>query len=843
MRINKVRIMNIYPFDNALADFTIEGSPAKLVVVLGENGTGKTTLLKASLIAAISEDYSTITRRLGNRVDGGRIDLIVEVAGKIYKLNRSLKKRSGVTRIAVVEDGKDRSLRNLDEYFDLVKSKYVEAIKALSFYSVAENTLIEASKDLSEFILDVIGASRLIEFLKSLGSAARTYKKRLEGEKLSISRQRSRLTNEIYARKRELERLSIELERIDKRLKAISPKLEESEKSYKKLLQELSKLEAEINELLKDIEEYNSLQAKISRISPKIAEKLADVDFREAKEFLRFGGLKTIRKMNSILARAGVESLEELKKLKPENIEELREKEKSLNAQLSSLKAELASITRQLESLEEKRSRIKAEIDEIARKFETIGCSAGEPELMEMCYEKKLEEKKKLLEDAKAKRLNVMACIRLIFGNIGNYRCPICGRSLSDEEINRLRKQLEEERLALEDQLSRQIRDLERHVKALERLGSLVEKYAHLLEELKELKIESAELEKQKYALKTKIKRLEEEYRKVSEELKKAEEINELIIEAEKIEDSRRRVIEALERLGDKAKLVEEYSREIAKLDIEEDLRAIVKRINELAPRVKEFESKRTLYKELSNEVRRLEREIEALKAEKTSLERSKGQIEGRIESLKREIEERTKLLRELDSKIQKIERAMRLLDNLSRELSHKAKGTIIEKFRTNVLADSINNINKKLRQLIEIVNSSAGIKRKTIRIELDKDKVIIKAKRYEDVNARERELRELSAGERMLASVIFMLAFRSALSLNNLPLILDEPTANADAYTREKVIELVKHFLRNNVVPQVFIATHDAELKDMLENIEGVKILKLEKNGEYTEIKDLAPQ
>jgi len=84
--------------------------------------------------------------------------------------------------------------------------------------------------------------------------------------------------------------------------------------------------------------------------------------------------------------------------------------------------------------------------------------------------------------------------------------------------------------------------------------------------------------------------------------------------------------------------------------------------------------------------------------------------------------------------------------------------------------------------------------------------------------------LNMISGGERIAVALALRLGITKALSSGNLELImLDEPTIHLDTYRRQELIDILK---RMNIIPQMIIVTHDADLEEAAENI-----IKVEKN------------
>ena len=126
-RLTRLRLENIRCFESVSLDFTRDGKPTDWVVILGDNGTGKSTLLRSIALAlappreamsmmdagarrsrSLSEDSSASWVRKGAKT--GRIELEFEFGGSRHRTGHVLRQTRYGTEIAF-EEFDDRSRR------------------------------------------------------------------------------------------------------------------------------------------------------------------------------------------------------------------------------------------------------------------------------------------------------------------------------------------------------------------------------------------------------------------------------------------------------------------------------------------------------------------------------------------------------------------------------------------------------------------------------------------------------------------------------------------------------------------------------------------------------------
>ena len=854
MRIKKIEVKNIYPFRDVLVSFD-----EPIVILLGPNGVGKTTLAKIGLNGALKLSG----KRLDDRAKRGEAAVLVDVEDKEFVVFHK-----GVQSKASVSLGKRPT--TIEKYYKTVlgyvpTTKEMEAILALSFFSNVENKLILKKESVKDFILGMLGVESFMELLSEVRRKLEGKKERLDEKRRFYEIQHAKIDREIRALREKVEKERKAVSKYKKELEELEGKREELREAVERLSAEVNRLAGEI-EALKDIEkEYAKLEEKLARIDENIYKIVSELGERavRVKRFYEIRGYEVLRRMAEILAKASHLGLE----ADPEriasmdvskDIERLEAEKDKIQTEMSELKGTIKTIERRLEELKRRISELRAEIGVMRSEFASIGCDYEDPNKVEECVENVYREKKALLDTLETKKTklrgekrNVEEIIKFLEEELEKktYKCPVCRSELTEDKIKEL---LEENNRRLKE-LVEEIRKTEKEIDALkegikriEEIKKKLEVYKRDVEELKRLRGERAEKDKIISTYKERVRELSKRLEGIHEELKRLKEIDKII----------RSVREHYHR----RKEAYELSKEIPK-DIPRDLlerigvldESIILNIDDQMSRYKEYKAKiielrkkrekrRGLSKKLENE----KRELEEIERRISELRNAIGNLEGSIERDLSRIEELGKEKEKYAKKKREVEKAIQRLSTLINSLSLRKKDNAIKRLEAAILKDTIDRINKALVELVDKANEGAGISRKRIKVTIDeKGSVAIKALRAEEDTALERDLTKLSAGEQMFVSVLFMLAFRKAISgdvrASELPIVLDEPTANADANTRLKVIDLVETLIDEGIIPQVIITTHDQELVDMIVSArEDVKVIRLEKTGSYTVPKDL---
>ncbi len=145
-----------------------------------------------------------------------------------------------------------------------------------------------------------------------------------------------------------------------------------------------------------------------------------------------------------------------------------------LELQVEALKGSIRELETRLSQLEPK-----------AREYKSLIERYGDPSRIKAM----IDELKLKLEDALAEEILRNLTRRILAKSEGPLKCPICGRELTKEEVEELRKKLEDAgRRGEAEELRRALAELERVLATLESIRPIAEEYENTRERLGELK-------------------------------------------------------------------------------------------------------------------------------------------------------------------------------------------------------------------------------------------------------------------------------------------------------------------------------------------------------------------
>jgi len=754
-------------------------------LILGPNGSGKTTLVESIFLALFGGDFARVIDYFKKGEKTMAITLILEDKGKTYRIRRKwvLENNAKLVESSLelidtipkkLASDHNKLLQQIKHLFGLDKK-----IIPLIYYKQNEITkIIEMDpRKRKEWFDEILGIKDLEEFSEKLKMAIKLIKtgkiSRIEDRikllKAELNK-KSLLENKLKNYKEKLVLLSNELENLEKEYKI----LENQYKEYLELKAKLKSIEGQINNInVKEIEsKINNIREELNNI-----EELTDYEkdiLSKKHEIIRCNEiknrLKELEKEIKDYDKIKKEFLEIESKYKQYEEKRLEyEKAKMLEKEKEKAKREYSYLLKEKESLEKEIAELQNKINQI-KELEKM-----EQELLEI-----------------QERIGVIKAKLKLLENIKD-RCPLCGAKLSSDTIEHLQKErekLQKEYYYLKEkynQLLIKIRALEKYKgleKVLEAKTKHLETIENRLKEIKpiiELEIPKIELDE---SIPYKYKQLLNKVSYLEAKIKEYERYK-------NIECPYDIAIEELKRIEDK------YNKYIKKPALERELNLLLKeleRYNSLLKEKEEILSKlnpeiETKYKELTKKKENLLSEISKVKG-----------IIKEIESQIKEIEKHESTIKQLEEKKRKWEKLVEKLNRIVKALGRDGIPKALREGAINYINDMANIYLREFTDKYKLkVNNDLSI----YAIPIDNPHYEIEAK-------------NLSGGEKVVFSLSIALAIISWLSLQNMFMVLDEPTANLD---NERTLALRKTFDKlEKMVEQAIIVTHN-ELLDTGEN------------------------
>ncbi|RUM40744.1 MAG: hypothetical protein DSY34_04760 [Desulfurobacterium sp.] len=654
-------------------------------VILGENASGKTSILRGIFFALFGKDFSSdklerIVNRESNRLS---VSLSFIHRGNLYTVNRRFSavrkkseaelKRNGKLHAAGVRNVNDSIEKELGLDPNIFRNTvYIPQGEILTLFEVARK---EKRQILNRLLgLEEIGQKH--EKVKVFISRMKTLRESL------LERQRSfqELESEVKELKREIEETEMKLKKLEEEYQKEKEFLESQEKLYRRYLEKREEFKR-LTESLGRVEEHlKNSSREIERLNRKIGEieKQKTLIPRMEKEVKT---LKPLKQIKSIVNRINEKRLDKKEvEAKLRELESVEKEIKELEEKLPELKkssGELqAFLKEKIKELKETEKQLK-ETKEVERIYKELQIKLSEREKLLDSLEKEIgklihpadpESLKEKREEILKETEKVESEIALLKSRIKeaeeririlkaceNPNCPVCGSSMDREEKERVLLQSEEEI----------------------RIGKAT---------LKSLEAKKAELKKLFNSLEKKLQeslQIKERREQLGRDREKT------LLEIENLKDS----LKNLHFDPKNLKKIEEFFTSLREqvAATEERERGLLKEINEAETKLKNLSSrfnigeKEKLLKkseELRNEIETLLNEIKRIK-DASSLSVSSA----------KEVEEEISRLERIKEKLNKIQGEVENLDFYHDE--KRKKEDMIKK-----LNDEISRLKEKIEQL-----------------------------------------------------------------------------------------------------------------------------------------------
>lgn len=758
--IRRIYIENIFSHARTEISFG-EG----LTAIVGPNGAGKSSIVESILLALFDSGAQTSAEVIRTRnskrgivragSNGSVIELDFEAMGRLYRVRREYDAQ-GSSRshyLAEISDGRLRILaRGVSEVTKYIVTNILGAgdprILTTTIFSrqdmLGQILEISASERGSK-ILSLIGLEDLERAREAARDAANIADRRLA----EIARDEERLRDlrsRLSKEKRDLERLRAEISDLDRRLSG----LEERRRELRLKIDIIRRLR-EISDRIKDLE---ALEGELERIRRHIAE----IDDR----------LESYRREGIDLGHVR-ESIEKYQRASicMKRLGDVEEKIRRYREQIDAIKASMGR-------------------EEVVAVMKILGVGAVEDpgEAIDLL--------RSSIESIRYRLSRIEGLVEIHMKALSmrpeDNKCPFCGRDLDPqnlehivekhkEELQRLRGEMEEMK-RLYDKALRVYQDLE---KISGRLREYVAKIDEASREAEDLRLCSGEANTICSEIFMKIQRIG----MVSNSSTGSKECGEILRSLER----------ELGGLLERRRVYEERLREIMGMYREQELRELRERVREIMaenPWLEELENYARAEKDLEDELRKIQSEIE-------NLTREAGSKRGELARLEKIIAEREQEIGELEKRVSirpSLERSLRVLRILEKNIFG----------RDGLLSQKLIGI--LISRLEEEVNKSLEAFSRSFRISIDRNFEIIVRTNGGSLLG----INSLSGGERTMLAIAFRIALAKIL-LGRLPgvMILDEPTQNLDAENKARLFDIIKAIA--GVMRQVIIVTHDEEI------------------------------
>jgi len=700
LRILELEVRNFRPLVEGRVSF---GDGVNFVH--GPNGAGKTSLLEALAYSLYGSEWVKKTKMKYSELvtlgkGEGFVRLRLEVGGKLCEVRRTFT-RSGCVREGtyLVCDGRLVARGDVDVTKALTSLMGIDVNLFHELVYVRQGELRDIYVSGRESVrIDRLLRIDLLEklaqsVLKSLEKSIAEKLGRVEGALAEVRREETSLLknvemfrSKLVERRNRMDALKAELDRI------------------RGVKDEYDRLKEERDRMLKMlVEEEEQLKLLLERRSTAVAEEA-----------------KMREKLASLEAAEG-------------RISEYQE----LERRLLELKAMEEAIRRAYDLRRELR-RVEEEIDRLRGKLERLGVSSIEE------VEGKAVKLREELEEVSHK----VRILEVVLGGKFGGRCPVCGRELSEsevEELRRMRSAEYEEAKRLRSRLVEELRSLEGlRLKLLElsaRIMEALNRRRAIERELNELPhVENPEVE---------LAGVRAEISSIERRLGELEYLRSLIQERDSIErklDEVERVLKSIDMR------IEEVRGRVERL--REEVSAIGRRLEELKPLVKEYER-------LQEEYARIEGEVVEISSSLSSMEKRLAEVRERMTELERE---RERLARAKA-------RAISMRDAVERARPE------VRRLFLDLLNEELNDVFLSFRHKSDFVG---------VRVDPDYKIYVVKS------NGVSVPLDMLSLGEKNLLAIALRYAM-AKLVLGRIPLfILDEPTEHLDAEHRSRIADWI---------------------------------------------------
>ncbi len=749
--IRRVRLKNILSHESSEVVFD-----RGLTAIVGPNGAGKSTIIDAIVYALLAGRRSTIRGSRKSDIlrygsSEGEIEVEMEAGGLRYIVKRIIR-ASGAdeAQLMLIEGGKHRILAT---GVDTVSRCILEEIFGVPSAEAIRYTIIARQDELTR-LLDLRPAERKELILKLLGlqdlEKARDvlrpiirYLDSVRGKLDEVSRTLSRDEQKLKLIERDIEKAIEELKRAEHELDNVKKVREQLE-----VVREHAFKYMELRDKARLLEELNALEPELSKL-------------RTLLEYEKY-----VRSIDIGEVRARLRDYSEVKK----RIAELREKLESVDARIDGICNEVAQLGFSGECNEDN-------VDEVVqRALDSVRKRVA-----------RLEGELKVLMDSQS----IIA---------DSSECPVCRRPMDEELRSRVLKDMAERLGKLRSEIDK-LRNVEGRLSKLlatarrlklsrAELSSKIEEYVSRLEELaKYVRATLADLKKLRDELLSKQSEELAVCKNVGNTIEFVQCVQDLIKNARgrymALEERRRRIYSSLEGI-DRDSLVR-------------NLTIVEGKLRELGmdPSTLSINNLERRYREVLEELRRLESRIAALRQRIDDLRKAREEVSKEIEERRRELEELRKEAEVLPIISYIHDKVLGRDGLLARELT-KAARRVIRSYANAVLRSLGLDISIDITPDFDVVVRSGG---------------------------NEISVRSVSGGEKTAIATALRMALAKAV-MQRIPgfFVLDEPTAHLDSERREILFDLIKKI--SETLPQVIVATHDLEVIERADHV--VEVVKI---------------
>lgn len=891
MILNKLKLENF--ISHRASDLELDYG---INVITGPNGAGKTSLLDGISFALFNiHSRGKKENLINSRANRAKVEVEFSEGGIKYAVEWTIERNKAALgllykiqngeKILLARGGERTIVTEVERTLGLERDLFLQSIYIRQ--GEIENLVTATPGVRKELISKLLGIEDLQKAWANMRDLINGYEVKiasLEGELKKIPK----IEGEIEESKVRLNQLNSTLESKENEfmeiqakvaeLQAMLRKLEGDKKKYQELDSRKRILEKEIenlenrkrekqSELEKATEAHDKVKALEQAIKqlPFLEKYAGSIIERRNKELVKNqleDKLKRINELNKILqdtaeAHKSYLAKNELLSLK-------REERKSCEGADESLRKALKQL-RESEEGEVNKER------ELADELE-IYSEALEEEVNLENLESVLLRKRKELE---SKRIDLESKIEEYNQRIGALKnrkeeleyslsriseaetCPICGRELTAEHIQKLEEEYTAEQKNIESEIASlkgeqkkanlEKRDCEAKLEELATIKpTRLRRLSNQIEELK-AKISMQKLEIQELEEKAKLlKKIDGEIAELERELEKLEEAyqsyeaakRELTRQPRKaeLESELKPVLEALETIDSNLKAIEKELGYIPEKP-EEKLR-------ELRREKEEFDRNEPIARrkpELELEVAKIEKELTHKKMEKSNIaqeiqklaynEKIHKQKEEEFENAKNSENEIAKQIVEMETKIKGLKEAIQKLQVELKELAEKKREKekiesylkILNKIREAFGKEGAQKlIRARARPMIQNITrdyfEKFNLEYSDIAIDDDYNIAIIGPSGKQDIE-------QISGGERVALSIALRLAIARVLSGKVETIIMDEPTTHLDEERRKELVNILNSFLREGgrIIPQILIITHHREVEEVADVIYNV--------------------
>ncbi|WP_054848701.1 AAA family ATPase [Vulcanisaeta sp. JCM 14467] len=508
-----------------------------------------------------------------------------------------------------------------------------------------------------------------------------------------------------------------------------------------------------------------SIRLRLERLRDSLVEKLEE--FALIKEADEVGKLVITNENLADAAESIYKAFEELTKLKDKLIEDreyLNNVRNDLEIQSESLKA----------SLRELESRLSQEEPRVREYRELIG-KYGEP----IKVRRDIEELRSRLDKLSSEESFRMSLLNVLQYIINNHeeKCPICGKPLSEEDYENIKRRIEElskGRSNEIEELRNKLTELEKALTSMEALIPIVNDYDATIERARDVRSRFE-------AVMSKLETIEKSIRDID------------------------RRIQMLTRFIDEFRAeIDDVDRAISYLRKYRELESLRKQEEEFRQRLSDLGIDIRAVTSMEDQIKYLDERLNQVRARLSDDSAELSRLELALSSLGFDKEDPSVLRRRLDFLEDFYNRLVRIRAGI-REVQARVRDEMIR-----VIRDNVGSIFKSLYPYNDL--EGAGIE-VTVR-----DRGVVGVVSEYTLYAirpggRKVTISRLSDGQRLTIALSFLLSVYRATNHNIDFLLMDEPIPYVDANIRRAFASLLARFIGEGLVGQVIITTQSEDL------------------------------